>query len=138
VANVYYKDLLENGPRNAHVKLTGVLDTEDLVWTPAISLNDFPPIPGQRDGPVTGFRIDHITYSIGEQLEILLAWEGDNPEQIVPLANRAGRIDAPHFSGFTPNKMNPGYDGTINLYTTGYMSGTQNFSIVLELVKLYS
>lgn len=136
MANVTLKDIMENGPRNAHIKLTGVLDSGDLVWAPAVTLDDFPPIPGQRDGPLVGFRIDHVTYAIGPQIELQLAYQGDNPEQITPLY-RAGRMDFAHFSGITPNQQNPGFNGSINLLTTGYLNGVQNFTVVLEMVKLY-
>lgn len=138
MANVIQKDVLENGARNAHIKLTGVLDTTDISWTPAVSVDDFPPIPGaERDGKLIGFRIDHVTYSIGEQLEMLLSYNGNSPEQIAPLANRAGRLDFAHFGGITPDQTNPGFDGNINLASTGYMTDKQNFTITLEMVKLY-
>lgn len=136
--NLFKKKILENGSRNAHITLTGILDESDLSWTPAVSVDDFPPIPGENWGRLVGFRIDHISYSIGEQLELLLAYNAATIEQIAPLANRAGRLDYAHFGGFFPDQTNPGFDGSINLYTSGYMSGTQNFTVTLEMCKLYT
>ena len=135
MANVLDRQILEDGPRNAVVKLTGVLDTENVSEIPAISLQDF-----TNNSPNThfvGFRIDHIWHSIGNALEIQLDWNAATPKQIVAVAGR-GRESFSSVGGLQPDQTLPGYDGSINLLTTGFdPNTTQNFSILLEMVKLY-
>lgn len=136
MANSLAKSITEEGWRNAVVKLTGVLDSLDVDERPAVSLGDF----GNNDpncGPLVGFRVDHITYSIGDGLEVQLAWNAGTPQQIVALAGR-GKIDVTDEGGFLPNQLSSGYDGNINLTTTGFPGGTvQNFTVFLRLIKLY-
>lgn len=136
MANSLDIQIAEEGPRNAVVKLTGVLDTSNISETPAIALADF-----QNNDPanlvLVGLRMDMLEYSIGQGLEVQLAWNSGTPQQIFPLAGR-GRIFAWSYGGFIPDQTLTGYDGSINLYTTGYVPNTvQNFTIVMELIKLY-
>ena len=136
MANVLARQILEEGPRNAVVKLTGVLTNSDMSETPAIKLADF----GNNDaqaGTLVGLRVDAVIYSMGLGIDLLLAWNGASPQQIMPLAGR-GKIDATGDGGMLPNMLLSGYDGSINLYSTGYVPGTtQNFTVLLRLVKLY-
>jgi hypothetical protein len=136
MANSLDIQVLEEGPRNIVVKLTGVLDTSDAQELPAVTMKNF------RDNEpcanLTGLRVDLIEYSIGQGIEIQLAWNSNSPQQITPIAGR-GRIVATNYGGFVPDKTRSGYDGNINLTTTGYQAGTvQNFSVILELIKLYT
>jgi hypothetical protein len=123
----------EDGYRNAIVKLTGILDTSDLTWTSVISLNTF--TNNEQNARLTGYRFDLIEWSISNTLEVNLYWNSTTPQQLFPLAGR-GRINGSNYGGFVPNQSAAGYDGSINLVTSGW-STTQNFSIVLELIKLY-
>ena len=144
MANVLEKQIVEEGFRNAVVKLTGYLDTSDITEDPAVLLSDFTnndPIAG----PLTGFRVDHISFAISLPLELQLYWSGSSDsngqgQQIVPLSGR-GKIDATDDGGFIPNKLAAGYTGNITLKSSGYQQavGTvQNFSLFLRLVKLYA
>jgi len=143
MANSLDMRITEEGPRNAVVKLTGILDTSNIIETPAIALNDFQSNEGERL-ILNGFRIDLIEYSIGPGIEVLLEWSSLQPEQIFPLSGR-GRISATNYGGFNPNVTLPGYNGGINLKTRNFIPGVdgqgnsivQNFTIILELVKLY-
>lgn len=129
--------ITQDGPRNAVVKLTGVLDSSDVSELPAISLLDFTSNEDTRFGALVGLRVDLIEYSIGQGIEIQLAWNGTIPQQIMPLAGR-GKFATFNYGGFHPDMTRAGYDGSINLTSTGYTVGTtQNFTIILELVKLY-
>lgn len=130
--------IIEEGWRNAVVKLTGVLTNSDVsevsVITPSqFSNND------KTQAALVGFRVDHITYSIANALEVLLAWNGGSPQVITPLSGR-GKMDVTDDGGFLPDQTRTGYDGSINLSTTGYTAAagtTQNFTVLLRLVKLY-
>jgi len=143
MANVTAKQILQDGPRNAIVKLTGTLDTSNVTLTPAISLSDFSANEGTGNTILSGFRVDLVEWSISSGLEILLEWNSTTPKQIVPIAGR-GRLDANPYGGMLPNSALAGYDGNINLKTTGFGSATategaaQNYSVLIELIKIYS
>jgi len=136
MANTLERQILEEGPRNAVVKLSGVLGTSDISEVPAIQLSDF----SNNDascGKLIGLRVDAVMYSMGMSIDLLLSWNGNTPQQIMPLAGR-GKIDVTADGGMIPDMNRSGYDGSINLYSTGFTPGTiQNFTVLLRLVKLY-
>ena len=57
MANVVNTQVLLDGKRNTVIKITGVLDTSNVSSTTIVDPANFTPVP-------TGFRIDHIDYSI--------------------------------------------------------------------------
>ena len=136
--NILERQILEEGPRNAVVKLTGILDSSDISESPAISVSDFKNNETFPVGKLIGLRVDHLAYSIGDGIEIQLSWNGTFPQQMMPVAGR-GKIDVTSDGGFVPDMTKPGYDGSINLITTGWnpSAAAQNFTILLRLVKLY-
>lgn len=131
MANSFTTQILEEGQRNAIVKLTGVLDTSDLALTTAIDITTLNQA-GIGYTP-TQVRIDHIDYSISDQIEIQLWWDATTDVIIMPLAGR-GRLMFWNFGGLT-NNSGAGKTGNILIKTTGWTLGTQVFSVVLELVK---
>ena len=137
MANTLERQILEEGPRNAVVKLTGFLDVSDAIETPAIRLADFSNNDAQA-GTLIGLRVDAVIYSMGLNINILHAWNANSPQQIMPFAGR-GKIDATGDGGFLPDQQRSGYDGSINLTTTGFsaLNPPQNFTVLLRLVKLY-
>lgn len=136
MANSVDYQITEEGPRNAVVKLTGILDTMDVSEVPAVSLSMF--LNNDNRMNLVGLRVDLIEWSISAGLEVNLAWNGATPQQIFPLAGR-GRINSNNYGGFLPDRTRAGYTGDINLTTANYVAGTTaNFSIVLELIKLYT
>lgn len=136
--NTLTKQIVEEGPRNAVVKLAGVLTTSDVISGQlSVLLSDF----SNNDviaGPLTGLRVDTILYSMGVQIDVVLQWRGNTPQLIAPLS-RTGKLDVSGDGGFLPDRNLSGRDGGIDLLTSGYPSGTtQNFTITLRLVKLYN
>lgn len=138
MANILDKTIVLDGWKNVTVKLTGVLDTSDISETPAIALTDLSSTNPLR--VFVGLRIDRVEYSIGNGIEITLSWNGNIPQIILPLAGR-GYQDYALSGGIIPDRTRLGFDGSINLYTTGFnlqAVGKQNFSIQLEMIKLYT
>lgn len=136
MANVTTKKILQEGPRNAIVKLTGILDTADVSLTSVITKADFT----NNDPNLTliGFRLDFVEYSMSNNAEINLFWNGTVPEQMIPIAGR-GRFGGRNYGGINPTTTALGYDGSINLVTTGWAGGLiTNYTVILELVKLYT
>ena len=136
MANVLDYQVTQEGQRNAIVKLTGYLDTSNVSEISIIPLSLF-----KDNDPfktLTGFRIDLIEWSVSNPLEVNLQWNSATPKQIYLLAGR-GRIVSTNYGGFVPDPLRPGYDGSINLVTANYQAGSiANFSVILELIKLYS
>lgn len=127
MANSVATQIITDGPRNVTVKITGVLDTSDVAETPIVIPSQYVPVPNT-------FRVYHLDYSISDQLEVTLSWQATTDVPILPLAGR-GRMSFVDFGGLT-NNAGAGKTGAISLKTTGWASGTQIFSIVLELVKV--
>lgn len=126
MANSVTTQVLQDGVRNAVIKITGVLDTSDVSSTVVVDVSTLFLSP-------TTVRIDHIDYSIGDPLEVVLWWAATTPVAILPIAGR-GRMSYASFGGLI-NNAGVGVTGDITLTTTNYDSGTRVFSIVLELVK---
>jgi hypothetical protein len=131
MANSVVVQIIQEGQRNAIVKITGELDTSDVAVNtilPMSLLNQ----SGTGATP-TSVRIDHIDYSIGQQIEVVLDWHATTNVPILPIAGR-GKMTFLSFGGLQ-NNAGVGKNGAIDIWTTGYASGIQVFSIVLELVK---
>jgi hypothetical protein len=141
------KKIMIDGYRNAVVRITGVLspanNSQDLNITSIVSINDFTNndvMCGTRPG-FQGFIMHYIAFAIGNGLELQLQWNGSPPELIVALA-RTGKIAFDGDGGLVPSLLLAGYDGSINLLSTGYqqqaITGTpQNFYLELGMIKMY-
>jgi hypothetical protein len=136
VANLLDKQIIEEGPRNAVVKLTGVLKDSDVPYGQlGVDLSDF--INNDTGVRLTGLRVDAIIYALGPSLNAVLAWNGNSPQTIAPLA-RSGKLDATGDGGFLPDQNRSGFNGGIGMSTSGFPPGsTQDFTIFLRLIKLY-
>lgn len=126
MANVVTSQIIIDGDRNAVVKLTGVLDTSNESLATKVDPADFAPVPTQ-------FRIDKITYSISSQLAVQLLWDATTDLIILPLTD-SFEICAKDYGGLQ-NNAGAGKSGKILLQTTGWASGTQTYTIILEMVK---
>ena len=131
MANSVTFQTLEEGPRNIIVKAAGVLDTSDY------ALNTFISMASSNEGGKgfvpTQVRIDHIDYSISDQIEVQLWWDATSDVIILPLAGR-GRMSFWNFGGLV-NNAGTGKTGDVLIKTTGWTSGIQVFSVILECVK---
>ncbi len=143
MANVIDMRILQEGPRNAIVKLTGYLDSGDVNEQSVINIAQF--VNNDQQLYLVGFRVDTLEWSMSTGLEIMLQWNSNNPQQILPISGR-GNFCEKRIGGLLPDRTIPGYDGSINLITMGASFGSiqfaagqiANFSVVLDLVKLYN
>ena len=126
MANVCTTQILVDGARNAVVKTVGILDTSDLATTDIVDPANFTPTP-------TGFRIDRIQYAVESGITVRLFWDGSPDVYIVTLDGTSG-MGFKQFGGLINNATTP--TGKIQATTQGYTSGTQNFTIVLEMAKM--
>jgi len=130
MANQLTTQLIIDGPRNAIVKVTAVLDTSDQALTTVVDPTTLFYITGGNKPPRV--RLNHIDYSISDQLEVQTFWGGTPNQPLLPLAGR-GRMSFDDFKGIPDNAT--AADGTIKLQTTGWQSGIQVFTVTLELIK---
>jgi len=131
MANAFTTQILEEGPRNVVMKLVGILDTSNLASTLAVDVST---LTGNSTLPTpTQVRIDKIEYDVSDQLAVQLLWDADTDVVIFASPGR-GEYCARHFGGFN-NNAGTGKTGDINILTTGWASGTQVFTLILEMVK---
>lgn len=128
MANAVTTQILIDGDRNAVVKIVGLLDTANYANTTVIDPASFLPVP-------TDFRVDQIDYSISSQLSVQLLWDATTDDVMVALYG-AQKIKAGCDYGGLTNPRSAGVTGKINLLTTGWASGTQTFTLVIQLVKM--
>lgn len=131
MANAFSTQILVDGPRNAIVKVTGILDTNNLALTTAIDVATL--TEGGTQLKPSAVCIHHVDYSITDQLEVQLLWDATTDVVIMPLAGR-GRMSFKDFGGLQ-NNAGSGKTGNILIQTTGWTSGIQVFTVVLEMVK---
>ena len=131
MANSFTTQIIQDGPRNTVVKITGILDTSDQALTTAVDMSTL--TQGGTALAPSQVRIDFLDYSISDQLEVQLLWDATTDVVIMPLAGR-GRLLFQNFAGMQ-NNSGAGKTGNILIKTTGWTSGTQVFMVTLELVK---
>lgn len=127
MANSIQTQTIIDGPRNCIIKITGVLDASDVPLTNVVSVANFCNFP-------KSFRINHLDYSLTDQIELQVLWQGTPDVLILPLAGR-GRMSFIDMGG-VPNNAGATSTGGIDIKTTGWSSGTQIFTLILELIKV--
>lgn len=131
MANSFTTQILEEGPRNVVMKFVGILDTSNLASTLAVDVSTLN-CGGTLPTP-TQVRIDSLEYDVSDQLIVQLLWDATVDVPIVAMPGR-GEYQSRQYGGLT-NNANSGKTGDINILTTGYVSGTQAFTLILEMVK---
>ncbi len=132
MANATAIQVLLDGPRNAVVKFTGVLDTSDLASMTVVD----PALLGGIDNTgtlkATTLRINKILHNIEDGLSVNLFWDATTPVSIEELTGRANPCYE-DFGGLL-NNSGAGRTGKITATTEGW-TGIKSFSLILEMVK---
>tara|TARA_R110000868_G_scaffold333250_1_gene594075 strand:+ start:995 stop:1387 length:393 start_codon:yes stop_codon:yes gene_type:complete len=126
MANTVTTQTILDGDRNLVLLLTGVLDTSDEARVIKVDVSSFVPAP-------TRIRVDRIRHSISGQLSVILDWDASTPVRFAALTGQ-GEVDARKFGGLQDNG-GAGRTGDIYLTTVGWASGSQTYTIVLEMTK---
>lgn len=137
MANSLDIKVVEDGRRNAVVKIVGVVDTNDVVQAPAILLSQF---TNNDTGNVVfnGLRLVEADFAVSNNFAVLLDWNGNVTQPMAALAD-SGEIDGRRHGGYGPDRTVNGYDGNINLSTRGFIPGNVYvFTIILRMTKMYS
>lgn len=134
MANQFNLQTVIDGPRNLVIKATGILDTSDLAPTLVVLPSTTFRVTGPNGNPPPRVRLNHIDYSIVNNLEVITYWgnAGGPILPILPLAGR-GRMSFDDIKGLPNNAV--GTDGSIWISTSGWVAGTEVFSVVFELIK---
>lgn len=125
MANATNIQTLLDGERNLVVKVVGILDTSNDAQT-VVDVSALVPA-------ALRVRIDKVTYSISSQLAVNLLWDANTDVPIVSLSG-FGHIKAKHSGGLT-NNGGTGVTGDVKLTTTGWTSGIQTYTLLIEMVK---
>lgn len=136
MANSLDVRIVQDGRRNAIVRLIGLVDTVDMVVTPAITLAQFTNNDGAPN-VFNGLRFVEADFSVANDLTVLLEWNGNTKQ---PMANlgASSNLDARRHGGYGPDRKASGYDGNINLYTRGFVPGrVYGFTVLLRMTKMY-
>lgn len=128
MANAVTTQIILDGPRNVVVKMVALLDTSDIAATNIVTLAGLAnPVPTQ-------LRIDRIAYSVSQQLGVQLYWDATTDVIITNLFPGGDDLCFKGIGGLL-NNAGSGKTGAIQVVTTGWASGIQGFTLVLELVK---
>lgn len=126
MANTVTTQTIHDGDRNLVILLTGLLDTSNEARVIKVDVSSYVPA-------CTKVSVERIKYSIASQLTIILDWDADTDVRFAALTGDGelcmGR------SGGIVNNAGAGVTGDIYLTTVGWASGSQAYTILLEMTK---
>lgn len=136
MANSLTTQVIVDGPRNAVVKIVGILDTSDVTPTAVVDPATLGYMDNANQQRASQVRIDRILYTVEEGLDVRLQWDATSPVYIIDLV-KAGHQELGQFGGYQ-NNAGAGKTGKILLSTEGWTAGVKEFTITLHLVKQIS
>ena len=135
MSNILQRQISLDGWRNAVVKWTGVLDSSDETIAPALALSEL--TNNDVGGRLAGLRLDKVQWSIDGMLNVILEWNAATPQLMQTCAD-TGEACYTETGGVVPDRLASGYDGSVNLRTTGFPGGTSAaYTVHAHFVKLY-
>lgn len=132
MANVITSQILQDGPRNLVVRITGTLDTADVAATALVTLANLSAVD-IAGSPPTRLIVDKITYDVETPISVNLAWDATTDVTFATLTN-TGTIDAKSYGGLS-NTEAAGVTGNIMYSTQGWAAGIVTFTVLLECRK---
>lgn len=134
MANSVNTQIVQDGPRNAVIKVEGILDTSDLASTVICDPALLTGMDNTGTVKALNLIVDRIQFSIEDTLEARLAWDATTPTRLVELQGR-GTEKYERFGGLT-NNAGAGKTGKILLSTQGWAAAaTVSFTLILMLKK---
>lgn len=137
MANVVTTQIVNDGPRFAVIRVTGVLDTSDLAATVIANPATLVGIDNTGALKAATFRVLEMQYSIQDTLALNLFWQATAPVQFAALTGRDTLCEEA-YGGIPNDALAAGKTGSIQLSTTGWTAGTLRFTLILKLVKVQS
>lgn len=134
MANVVTTQILQDGPRNLVVRLTGVLDTSDVAATSLVTLANLSAVDAAGSAP-TRLIVDKISYNVESPLAVHLAWDATTDVTFASLVNSGDDLEFAKFGGLY-NTEATGATGAIMYSTQGWSAGAiLSFNVILEMRK---
>jgi len=136
MANSVAIQILEDGPRNVVVKLSGILDTADIASTTLLDPAALSTMDGRTPGITpTRLKIQKISYNIETGLAVNLFWDATTPLLIASLVTSGDDLKFRKFGGLWDNG-GAGVTGLITFTTQGWSTGAiLSFNVILECTK---
>lgn len=133
MANQSSVQVVLDGPRNVSIKLEGVLDTSDLSYAVVIDPATLAGIDNTGTLKAQNLRIEHVQYSIEDNLSVNLFWDAATPKRIEEYVGR-GHQKYHSFGGLVNNAVSP--SGKIGMSTEGAAAGViLSYSVMISCVK---
>ena len=134
MANELLTQIIQDGPRNISVKISGVLTDSDLAQQVIVDPALLAGIDNTGTRKAGHLLLEKISHNIEDQLAVALFWDATTPVRIESLTGR-GLIDY-HDIGGLPDNSGVGSTGKILLETQGFSVGTTlSFALTIRLVK---
>lgn len=127
MANAVTSQTILDGPRKLVMLFTGVLDTSNEARVIKVDVSTFDPAP-------TKVKIDKIDYSVSGTLKVILDWDATTDVVFAALSGQ-GSLCAEKIGGLQ-NNAGSGVTGDIALTTAGYASGTETYTLLVEMTKV--
>lgn len=127
MANTVTSQTLLDGDRKLVMLFTGLLDTSNEARAVKVDVSTLVPAP-------TKVRIDKLQYSLSSQLTLILDWDADTDIRFAALSGQ-GELEGCAFGGLQ-NNGGAGVTGDIALTTVGWASGSQSYTLLLEMTKV--
>ena len=137
MANSIITTILQDGPRNTRIKVTGILDTSDLAYTVIANPATLSFVDQPRGLRATQLRVNKIDYDVEDGLDVRVLWGNTVPANAPLLYDFVGRgmVDNDRYNDWN-NTQAAGFDGTIAIATQGWSTGgIYEFSLTFTLVK---
>lgn len=133
MANEVTIQIIQDGPRNTVLKVSGVLDTSDLAQSvlidPAVMME-----MGKTLGLAAKYRLERVIFNVEPALAVNMWWDATTPVRIEDLTGQ-GHKEFRSFGGLT-NNAGAGVTGKILYGTQGWTAGAiLSFTFTLELIK---
>lgn len=133
MANIVTSQILQDGPRNLVVRLTGTLDTADVTATGLVTLANLSAVD-IADSPPTRLVVDKLQYDVDTGLAVYLAWDATTDVTFATLTQN-GNLDFSNAGGLY-NTEAAGVTGNIMYSTQGWVAtNILSFTIILYCRK---
>lgn len=142
MANSLQVIVVEDGPRNAIVRIEGDMNTADLAYQPLIMPSTLGFIDTARQLRASQLRVNTLDWSVqGAQFfQVRLWWDNATAANSVRMWDMIGRSNV-NFEGIggLTNTQLAGFTGGIGISTQGWSSESADcaFSVILKIVKQY-
>ncbi len=132
MANTTAIQILQDGPRNVIVKVTGTVDTADQAVTTLIDPSALSFIDNYNNRLATQLAIREVEFSVSDTISVVLWWDATTDVQALTLT----QSDQLCFDQPLQNNAGAGKTGIINYSTYGWKTGVlAAYTVVLDLVK---